>query len=267
MSDTTPTSTGVDRRTVLQSISAGAVGSVLIGTAAGRRNPGQTKAGKGSSLMIDIKITHDIDNDVPVSHTDRFIFPTYLNNGRLYYIGADITDYVPNIPIVRTPFGLEQPTRFRHEVDLGGVIEAGDAGAYAKLIDIDEYSVDATVEPHEKSAIVTVEGREVSLQQGNRREVALDSREIEVPRYEQKTVTAARGGISETKEIRVPSGTKIATVTPTVTMQNHGKVDVIGKRDARVFPETMPGGNALWHAVESDDRKINNGIVTIEGGR
>ena len=267
MVDPTRTFTEVNRRTVLQSLGAGAVGSVQMGTAAGRRDPGQFEARKGSSLMVDIKVTHDIQNDVPVRHTDRFIFPTYLNNGRLYYVGADVTNYVPNSPIVRTPFGQKQPTSFRHEVDLGGVIEADDAGAYAKLIGIDKYSVDATVEPREQSVIVTVENREVSIQEENRREVTLEPREIEVPSYEQKTVTAARDGISGTKEIRVPSGTKIATVTPTVIIQNHGKVDVIGERDARVFPETMPGGNALWHAVESEDREINNGIVTIEDER
>lgn len=147
---------------------------------------------------------------------------------------------------------------------LGNVIEADNAGAYSKLIAVDGYSVsDASVIIHDQSATVSVEGQEISIGKEQRHHVSLDPREIEAPEYEQRSITVTRNGITNTKTVRVQSGTKSVEVVPEVSVHDHGEVNVIGRRDARVFPETMPGANAFWHAASSGNRNINDGVITI----
>lgn len=83
--------TRINRRRALRSITTGAVGSGLLGTVAKGNKSDKVGLRSGSSRLIDIKVTHDVNGDIPVTNNDRFIFPTYRNNSNLYYVAADIS--------------------------------------------------------------------------------------------------------------------------------------------------------------------------------
>ena len=263
----------VSRRTVLRSVNLGVAAGGLIGTAAtigsANQNTSDNEPSGPSSRLIDIALEHDVPDNVPVYHADTFRMSTYRSaHNRLYYVAADASEYLPGRPVVRSPFGTNHLTASKEDIHLGNVIDSDISGAYKRLIDVESYSVEkASINVGEQSTQVEVEDFNITVKSGKQERFKLKSRTIEVPIYEKKTISVNREGYSGERETWVQTDSSSVEVTPFVSVADHGYSTIVRQIGARIFPETMPGANALWYSAKPKNREKNNGIITITGGQ
>lgn len=250
----------------------GIAGGSIVGATSGRSSAqaGEKKRPSGpTSRVVDIDVQHDVSDDVPITESDTFRMFTYLSNqGVLYYVSADRSEYVPGRPLVRTPSELTHQVGQETTVRLGETVDADLSGAYKREIGVESYSIgDASVAISKESTDVEIGDRSVTLNPGDHDRFELASRTIEVPTYGTESVPIPYEGYSGEKETTVKTGSKSVEVTPIISVTDHGPTTIVGEMRARVFPETMPGANAIWHSSKGMERKNEDGTITISKGR
>lgn len=255
--------TTLDRRTVLRTVSGSVVSTGIIGAVSGSAAAGSAQE-LGRSRFVQVTMTHELHGDVPVTETDRFVFPTYMQGDTLYYVGTEASSYTPGAVTARTPLGISQTRGRQIGVTPGGVVEADDGGSYARIIAVDGYETgEIPLRVSDRGVSVSPDGSARQIPRGQTRQFELSTRTVEVPQFEERRVSDQQGDTTRENRVNVQTGTTSVSVTPTVSVTDHGAVSVVGREGARVFPATMPGADAIWHNTDSANRERSDGIITI----
>jgi hypothetical protein len=110
------------------------------------------------------------------------------------------------------------------------------------------------IEPKGGRALVSIDGQTLHVPTNTEKTAELESRTVKVRERgeETRTVPNPREGGPSTLEMTAPGPVVSRTVTPSVRVRNHGRVDVFGSPNAVVVP------------LDSDDRRARNTVRSLK---